>query len=206
MAIVTPQPVDALIACHTCDALCRDVRPAPGQKVRCPRCGTIFRTGRRAGIDLVLALALAILILMVAALSTPFLGLAGRGLSHDASAIDAALALGDRRIWPLAVAVLALIALIPMARALALAWVLIPLKLSRRPLPWARGVFRLAIRLRPWSMAEVFVIGVSVALVKVAGLASVELGPGFWLFVLLGLLTVAEDIALCHRTVWSLIE
>ena len=195
-----------LIACHNCDALCRDHRPLPGQKVRCPRCGTIFRTGRRAGIDIVLALALAILVLMVAALSTPFLGLAGRGLSHDASAIDAALALGDGRTWPLALAVLALIALIPMLRAAALAWVLVPLRLGRARLPWAQAALRLAIRLRPWSMAEVFVIGVAVALVKVAGLASVELGPGFWLFVLLGVLTVIEDIALCHRTVWSLLE
>ena len=35
----------------------------------------------------------------------------------------------------------------------------------------------------PWSMAEIFVIGVAVALVKVSGLASVTLGPAFWSFV-----------------------
>lgn len=197
---------NGLIACHVCDALCRDVLPKVGQKVRCPRCDTILRTARRGGIDLVLALALAILVLMIAALSTPFLGLAGRGLSHDATVIDAALALGDRRTWPLAIAVFALIAAIPMARAAALAWVLIPLRLGRAALPGARRAFRLAIELRPWSMAEIFVIGVSVALVKVAGLASVDLGPAFWLFVLLGVLAIAEDIALCQRTVWSLLE
>ena len=58
---------------------------------------------------------------------------------------------------------------------------------------------------RPWSMAEIFVIGVAVALVKVSGLASVTLGPAFWSFVLLGVVALMEDAVLCRRSVWDLI-
>ena len=52
---------------------------------------------------------------------------------------------------------------------------------------------RLAEGLRPWSMAEVFAIGCAVSLVKIADLAHVSLGPAFWMFAALVVVTVAQD-------------
>jgi paraquat-inducible protein A len=52
-------------------------------------------------------------------------------------------------------------------------------------------------------MAEIFIIGVAVALVKVAGLATVTLGPAFWAFVLLVIVTVLKDSFMCRVTVWQ---
>jgi paraquat-inducible protein A len=98
-----------------------------------------------------------------------------------------------------------MIAAIPMTRAAALIYVLLPIRLGRVPAPGARAVFRLAIELRPWSMVEIFIIGVVVALVKVAGLAVVGLGAAFWMFILLALISFYEDAALCRRTVWRLL-
>jgi paraquat-inducible protein A len=64
-------------------------------------------------------------------------------------------------------------------------------------------VFKLAEHIRPWAMAEVFIIGVAVALVKVAGLAQVTLGPAFWAFVGLVIITVLKDNFMCRVTVWQ---
>lgn len=192
-----------LTACRVCDAIWRARTPAAGERVRCGRCGAVMRTGRRAATDRLLALALAAPPLMLVGLSAPFLALSGGGAARDASVLDAARAVATDATWPLAFAVGALIAALPLTRAAALIYALAPLRLGRGRAPGAARAFHLAIALRPWAMAEIFLIGVAVALVKIAGLASVTLGPAFWAFALLAALALAEDAALCERSVWD---
>lgn len=192
-----------LTACPVCDALSYDVVPAPGERVRCPRCNTVLRTGQRAAIDHLLALSLAVPPLMVIGLSASFLSLSGGGAQREASVLDAAQAVAGGEIWPLALAVGAMIVALPLIRAVALAYVLLPVRLGHPPARHAASAFRLAIELRPWAMAEIFLIGVAVALVKVTGLASVTLGPAFWSYVLLGAVALMEDAALCQRSIWD---
>ncbi|MFV0474221.1 MAG: paraquat-inducible protein A [Pikeienuella sp.] len=192
-----------LIACHACDALLTE--PGPGAaRTRCPRCGTVLTARRAGGIDGVIAAKLASVALLVAALFLPFVNIEASGRKQQAAVLDAAAAAGGEA-WPLALAVGAMIIALPLARALALFWVLTPLSLGRKPLPQARALFRLALELRPWSMVEIFVIGVVVALVKVAGLAMIDLGAGFWLFLVVALIALYEDAALCRRTVWRML-
>ena len=88
--------------------------------------------------------------------------------------------LPQRPVAPLSVATTLLIVVLPLLRASALAYTLLPLRLGRPPAPGAERAFRLAEHLRPWAMSEVFLIGVVVALVKIGGLASISLGPAFW--------------------------
>ena len=83
---------------------------------------------------------------------------------------------------------------------------LLPLVRGRPPYTMAASAFRVAEQLRPWSMAEIFVLGVAVALVKVAGLATVSLGPAFWAFAALVVITVLQDNAMCRYTIWKTIE
>ena len=174
--------------------------------MRCPRCHTILRTTRPAALDRVLAMALATPPLMAIALTASFLTLTGGGARQEASVLDAAAAVAAADTWLLAIAVGALIIALPVLRALAMAYVLLPIRLGRPPARHAAAAFRLTIELRPWAMAEIFLIGVAVALVKVSGLASVEIGPAFWSFVALAVLALMEDAALCERSVWDLIR
>ncbi len=66
----------------------------------------------------------------------------------------------------------------------------------------ARGVFGL----KTWAMAEVFFIGVVVSLVKIAALASVEIGTAFWAY---AVFTVSQTLTLANLDryqCWSAIE
>ncbi|MGB0409986.1 MAG: paraquat-inducible protein A [Pikeienuella sp.] len=193
-----------LIACYSCDALLHERTAPQGSRVRCPRCHVILTAERHLSIDSVLTTSFATLVLLAAALSLPFISLSAGGRMKDAAVLDAAFAAGGDS-WLLAIAVGAMIALIPAMRACALLYTLLPLRVGAPAFRHARAAFRLAIELRPWSMMEIFVIGVAVALVKVADLATIGLGSAFWLFVVLGALTVIEDASLCRRTVWRMI-
>jgi paraquat-inducible protein A len=199
-------PEDDLIACPTCDLLHR-ARPVPlGGRLRCRRCHTVLMTNRRGAIDRTLAAAFGSVILMVSALTFPFLELSVAGLHRKASLLDAALAFTSGPVIPLSAATALLIIVIPLVRACALGWTLLPLRLGRPPARGFSGAFRLASHLRPWAMAEVFLIGVVVALVKIGGMASVSLGPAFWAMAGLVVLVVYEGTALDEWSIWQILE
>lgn len=205
MADMTQSP--DLIACPVCDLLLSAVEPPPGGRTRCPRCHAVLMTNRRGAFDRTLAAAFGSLILLVAAVSFPFLEMSIAGVHSRASVIQVALAfVGGGIEAPLSAAICLLIIVIPMVRAVTLAYVVLPLRLGRPPAPGAERAFRLVADLRPWSMAEVFVVGVVVALVKMAGMASIGLGPAFWALAGLVLLVVFESTSLCEWTVWRALE
>ncbi|MFP3608243.1 paraquat-inducible protein A, partial [Paraburkholderia sp. SIMBA_053] len=54
--------------------------------------------------------------------------------------------------------------------------------LRSRPMPFSRDIARSLAHLAPWMMADVFIIGALVSLIKVAGIAQIELGISFWAF------------------------
>ncbi|MEO8242335.1 MAG: paraquat-inducible protein A [bacterium] len=153
-----------------------------------------------------ISLSLAILILMVGAVFFPFLGISAAGNASSTAIYEVAFAFSDGILLPLSIVVLTLILLVPLVRAIALIYAVWPLAHGRRPYPNSAAALRLSETIQPWSMAEVFVFGTSVALVKIAGLATVSLGPGFWAFCALVLLITLNDNSLCKWTLWQTLE
>jgi paraquat-inducible protein A len=199
-------PSSDMLACPTCDLLYAAAPVPRGGRLRCKRCGTVMLTNRRGAIERTLAAAFASVILMVAAILFPFLELSAIGLHRNASLLDAALAFSSGLVAPLSIATTLLIIVVPVVRALALAYTLLPLRLGRPPARGAERAFRLAAQLKPWAMAEVFIIGVVVALVKVGGIATITLGPAFWAMAALVLLVVYEGTSLCTWSIWQTLE
>lgn len=203
------QPLDMqqdLIACPICDAL-HHVQDVPkGARASCARCGTVLLEPRANAMTQIVMLATTALILMIAAVFFPFLEISAAGLGRKSSVMDAILAFSDGLMLPLSFAVAALIVLLPVARFVLLIYVLAPMALGWVPAKYAGQAFRLAERMKPWAMAEIFIIGVAVALVKVAGLAQVTLGPAFWAFVALVIVTVLKDNVMDRYSVWRTLD
>ncbi|RYH08946.1 paraquat-inducible protein A [Tropicimonas sp. IMCC6043] len=201
-----PGDLRDLIACPSCDALYRAAETAHGERAVCARCHHVLIAPLEGAILNIVALSLTVLLLLVTAVFLPFLKIEAKGLSHTASIFDAALAFADAKMVALSMAVLALIVFIPVLRASLLIFTLLPLLSHGRPLPGARLAFRWTEDLRPWSMAEIFVLGVGVALVKIADMARVELGTAFWLFAVLVVVTVWQDTIICRWTIWEALD
>ncbi len=195
-----------LIACPVCDALHRDADIPIGSKARCVRCHTVLIAPRRQAMTRILMFALTALILMITAVSLPFLDISQAGLQRHSSIIDAILVFAVGPLIPLSFAVAVLIILLPSFRFLALAYVLGPMAIGYRPWPHAAWVFRVAQQLRPWSMAEIFILGVAVALIKIAGLATVALGPAFWAFSAMVVVIALQDAFMCETSVWKTLD
>ena len=198
--------LEDLVACPTCDALYRLPRIENGARARCVRCHHVLMAPRDGAMTRVVMLSFTSFILMLAAVMFPFLELTAAGLTQRSSIIDVILVFAGGPFLLLALAVAALIVVLPLARFAALIYVLGPMAFGWHPRRYAVPVFRLADAMRPWAMAEIFIVGVAVALVKVAGLATISLGPAFWAFVILVIITTVKDTFMCRLSVWRTLE
>jgi paraquat-inducible protein A len=76
----------------------------------------------------------------------------------------------------------------------------------RRPPHDLPVVFRWLRRMHPWSMVEVYLLGVFVAYVKLVDLATIELGLAFFSLCALMVVMVAVDAVLGPELVWREME
>lgn len=197
---------EELIACIVCDAL-HSVPNIPSRGIlKCSRCGEVLLRAPGPAIDRILASAVTTVILVVSALFFPFLQISAKGLKSATTLVETAFAFQVGLTAPLTVALIMTIIILPIVRALALTWAVLPIRLERSLLPHAKAAFRLANRLRPWSMVEVFIVGVVVALVKIGGMAKVGLGLAFWELLLILIIVILEASSLCEKTIWRIIE
>ena len=175
-------------------------------RAHCQRCGLVISTARPTAIAQVLSLALTAFILMIAAVSFPFLDLDVQGRHNSISVIQAVMAFDHGIALLLAVAIAGFIVVLPLLRLAAIIYALEPLVRDAQVRRGAKAAFALAETLRPWSMGEIFIVGVSVALIKVSGIASVTFGPAFWAFSGLVVITVLKDQLICRFSIWQALE
>lgn len=198
--------LEGLVACPTCDTLHKMPEGVQDQRGRCVRCHRVLVNPRKSAMTNIVMLALTATVLMLASISFPFLTLQSHGLTRKSSVIDAILAFSDGLMIPISIGVAALIVVLPLLRLGAILYALAPMAIGWAPASGAVRAFRLAEVLKPWAMAEIFIVGVAVALVKVAGLAQLTIGPAFWAFAALVLVTVLNDNFMCRLTIWRTLE
>jgi paraquat-inducible protein A len=192
-------------ACIECDLILRVREPRPGQRAACPRCGHLLTAPAADGFSRSLAFALAAGVLLVAANAFPFMQLKAQGLEQVMTLPGTAIALYREGYAALGVLVLGPIVAIPGLMIVTLVALLLRIR-SGRPASWLVPAGRFFFLLGPWSMVEVFVIGVLVSLVKIAAMASVVLGISFWAYVGFAICLTASLSSLDRLEIWRGIE
>ena len=195
-----------LVCCPVCDALHEMPSQLAGRKARCVRCHTVLAIDRPRAVTLVVALSLAALILMTVVVFYPFLQLRQGVFTARATVVDTVMSFSQGVMAPLTLAVALFVVILPVARQVLLIWSLGPIALGRGVLPGARSALRWAGHIRPWAMAEIFMVGVAVALVKLADLATLTMGPAFWSFAAIVGITAFKDSQIGGHTIWTAFE
>lgn len=153
-------------------------------------------------VDRSLAFAVAALVTFMIANAFPFLTISVSGNTHSISVISAVSALYVEGMWVLAMLCLAFILLIPLFRMCGLLYILTPLRFGLY-WPGIEWAFRMIVSMSPWSMMEIYFLGAIVALVKLATMASIELGVSFWAFAILNLLALGATQLIDRYTLWA---
>lgn len=193
------------IACPACDLLQRIPPLPPGAKARCPRCGETLASRPSDPINRPLALTLAAAIVFIIANTTSLLGLSAVGREASTTILGGAyeMWLQGREMTAVIVAFCVVI-----APASYIAFMLTVLLAVRRPPApaWVGELMRWADFMRPWSMNEVMMLGVLVALIKIAELATVVPGVGLYALGILVLLLPAIMVSFDPGEVWRRVE
>jgi paraquat-inducible protein A len=194
--------LDYYIACPHCDLLQRRQPLPPEGLAVCARCGTLLYRHRRNSLDRTLALAVSGIILFIIANSYPFLSLNIEGQVQETRLASGILVFFRQGMPWMGALVLATGIVFPLVELLGLTYVLLPLKFER--LSWkTTAVFRLIRSLQPWGMTEVFLLGILVSIVKLAGMATIVPGIALYAFLVLIFIVAATTAALNPEIVWE---
>ena len=194
--------LSSLIACHECDLLQQRVRLQEGAVARCRRCAAFLYRRSRNGIERALACTLGALMLFVIANAYPIVGLEVQGSRQAASLYDTCqtLWLDGRQDVAILIAITTMVT--PAIQIALLLYILFPIRFNRMA-DGAVPVLRFLQKVGPWSMMEVFMLGILVSLVKLEHLAHVETGIALWAFGCLIPLLVAAVSAFNPDEVWA---
>lgn len=198
--------VEGLVCCPVCDALHEIAEIPPGARLRCVRCRTVLAVDRPHAIRRIVVLASTSLVLMSVVIFYPFLELRTGVFDSKASVFQTVTSFSEGIMAPLSIAVAGFVIVLPVARLAALVWALAPLTADRAPWPGAATALRLSETLRPWAMAEIFMVGVAVALVKLADLATLSMGPAFWSFAAIVFITAVSDTQMSKLALWTALD
>lgn len=183
-----PNTLDWLI-CEHCDTLYRPVALRRGETSLCLRCGAVLARARRLSVQQQLALALTAAILFIFANAFPVISISLEGLSNAATLFESVQALNHGRITPMAGVTCLTIILAPLLQVTLLCWILL-FACRDQVAPGFALCMRTLEHLRPWSMLEVCLLGILVAIIKLGGMLDVHAGVGLWALAMLTVLLI----------------
>ena len=194
-----------IVECHECALIVNISLLGKRQKALCPRCGLILTAKHHNALDRILAYSLAAVIFLLLSLPFDFLAFKTNGFERKIDILSSLTVLTENNYHILAVLEILTIFVIPTLVLLSLIYLLIPLRRGLYP----RGghyILALTYKLIPWSMVEIFVVGVLVSLIKIMSLADISLGPSFFTYILFSLAMTAAILHMDKHQLQRLLD
>ncbi len=193
------------IACQSCDLLVSVAATKHGESASCPRCGCFLTRCYDDANHRVLAYSSAGLMFLVFASSYSFLSLSRSGVESNITLLQTPAALWSYGMPEVGALVAAFIIVIPatvLAMMVAMCILINQGRYHSWLVPLAKGIFLG----QQWSMVEVFIIAVIVALVKIAAMATVVIGISFWAYAAFTVCFTLAVSSLDRYQCWERIE
>lgn len=193
-----------LVTCHGCDLVCRWPGDGVVQPPRCPRCGAVLHSRKPHSLQRTWALILAAYVFYLPANLYPMTFTTYLGWVRSDTILSGVfyfLAHGD---WPVAVVIFIASIVVPLAKLLILTLLLLSIHWrSRRYLMIRTRWYQWLEMIGRWSMVDIFVLALMVALMDFGQLSTVEAGPAALPFAAVVILTMLASRAFDPRLLWD---
>ena len=191
-----------LVSCGTCALLSNpDDTENPGD---CPRCGAALVSRHPHSIQYTWALIIAAAICYVPANVLPVLTTTAFGSVESDTIMGGVIHLYATGSWPLALIVFVASVMIPLGKLVALAYLLVTIQRGSISNSHDRTrIYVLVEFVGRWSMLDVFVVAILVALIQLKPLMSVEPGAGVVFFMVVVVLTMVAAQTFDPRLIWD---
>jgi paraquat-inducible protein A len=171
---------------------------------RCPRCGVALHARKPHAIGRAWALSIAAAVLYVPANIDPILIVSTLGQPEPSTILSGVHDLWHHGMWPLALVVFGASVAVPIMKLLGLGTLLAA---SQRRSAWRRrertALFRMVEFVGRWSMIDVFMVSLLVALVQFGATAAIAPGRGAAAFAAVVILTMLAAECFDPRSIWD---
>lgn len=190
-----------LAGCHTCGKV------SPVVLGHCPRCDSKLHLRKPDSINRTVALMLAAAALYIPANILPMMSMVELGDYTDNTLVGGIIYFWKGGAYPIAIVILVASIIIPLLKIVALTWLCLAAKGKVHPSPVMLGrIYWFTELLGRWSMIDIFVVGILVALVQLGNYMTVMPGPGALAFAGVVVLTMFAAMSFDPRLLWDRYE
>lgn len=189
-----------LIRCHDCGSLW----PKTKEETHCPRCQAVLHARTPGSLKRTWALLLTATFLLLPANLLPIMRVTTLGQGEPSTIFSGVVQLAEHGLWGIAIVVLAASILIPVGKIIAVATLLLAIQHG-----WTTNMqqkmvmFRIVHWIGRWSMLDIFVVGILVALVQFGNLAYIDGQTGALAFAGVVIFTMLAAGTLDTRLIWD---
>jgi len=193
----------SLSNCHSCGSLSR---AGSGQE-RCPRCHAALHLRKPDSLARTAALLLAAAICYVPANLFPVMTVREFGRGDPSTILGGVRELIEGGMWSLALLVLFASIVVPMLKLVTLTCLVWSVRRGSRWRPRERTrLYRLTEQVGRWSMIDMFMLSILVALVNLGAVATIEPGLGATFFAAVVVITMFAAASFDPRLIWDRLE
>lgn len=190
-----------LAACHTCNKL-SDIELG-----RCPRCHSALHLRTPNSLQRTLALLTTACILFIPANVLPIMYTEQLGRTQASTIVGGVVTLLEHGSYPIAVVIFVASVMIPLAKIIVMFWLCWSVSSHSQAEPAQRTLlYRTTEFVGRWSMIDVFVVAILVALIQLGGLLVIRPGSAALAFAGVVIVTMLAAESFDSRLIWDAIS
>jgi len=195
-----------LLTCHDCHLL---VEPPRGEthNLACPRCEAPLHERKPNSMARTWALIIAAAILYIPANVLPMTITSTLGTTQADTIMSGVIYFIHSGSWEIALVIFIASIFVPLAKLLILVYLLLSVHFRWQWHPKDRtALYRLTEAVGRWSMLDIFVVTILVALVKLGAIVTIEAGPAAVYFAAVVVLTMIAAESFDPRLIWDTLK
>jgi len=190
-----------LAACHLCCKL------APADAHECPRCGSALHLRKTNSLQRTMALLITACILYIPANIYPIMVTDSLGTSEPSTIMGGVVLLIKLGSIPVAAVIFIFSVMVPSAKLMAMFYLVWSVKRGKHVSPRQRTVmYQVTEFVGKWSMVDVFVVAILVALVHLGGMLVIRPGIAALAFAGVVIVTMVAAESFDSRLMWDAME
>jgi len=203
MEIENEDDLDNYILCHKCHTLHKEVPMKEGTKACCVECGAVLYRYDSKLVEHGLALSITGFIFFILANAFPLVQIEILGLEQFITIPKTFMTLFESGFYIVGVLCALLIFVFPFM-IFSVNILIFTLFKMQKGEKISKELLILLSHIKPWSMGDIFLISILVALVKLIGYAQIHMGISFWALILFVLLDLYITKTIHVSQMWML--
>ncbi len=205
MKIVTMTATQlGLVSCHDCRLLSRWRQLPSGHMAFCPRCGSELHLRKPNSVRRTWALLISALIFYIPANVLPITVTTSLGHKQSDTILSGVIYFVKTGSWEIALVIFVASIFVPIFKLIIMAYLLVSVQINSRWRPRDRTqLYRFTVGVGRWSMVDIYVVTILVALVKLGVFANIDAGPAALYFAYVVVISMFAAESFDPRLIWD---